>query len=124
MRRALGRLPLLGRLTSRAERSPNGDAAALRAPIDLDLAPLGPPVLLPTAIITQLLFDATEIVPKWAMPRAEPAPAMPPTVAKATKRPRKPKATVTAAAKPATAKPTAATTRSRSRTARSRPAEG
>ena len=110
MRRALGRLPLLGRLSARADRSPSGEAAAVRAPIDLDLAPLGPPVLLPTAIITQLLFDATEIVPRWAKPRAEPEQATPPTAPKPTKRPRKPKATETAAAKPANATP-----RSRSR---------
>ena len=110
MRRGFGRLPLLGRLSTRAARSPSGEGADVRAPIDLDLAPLGPPVLLPTAIISQLLFDATEIVPKWAMPRAEPGPATPPTVPKATKRPRKPKATETAAATQATANP-----RSRSR---------
>jgi hypothetical protein len=105
MRRALGRLPLLGRLSARAERSPSGDAAAVLTPLDLDLAPLGPPVLLPTAIITQLLFDATEIVPRWAKPRAEPQQATPPPAPKATRRPRKPKATEGAAAKQATAKP-------------------
>jgi hypothetical protein len=110
MRRGLGRLPLLGRLSARAERSPSGDADAVRGPIDLDLAPLGPPVLLPTAIISQLLFDATEIVPRWAKPRAEPEQATPPTAPKAAKRPRKPKATETAAAEKATATP-----RSRSR---------
>ena len=110
MRRALGRLPLLGRLSARAARSPGGESASVLAPIDLDLAPLGLPVLLPTAIITQLLFDATEIVPRWAKRRAEPEQATPPTVPKATKRARKPKASETAAVKQATATP-----RSRSR---------
>ena len=98
MPRSFGRLPFLGRRATRAESSPSDDAAANRAPIDLDLAPLGPPVLLPSAIVRQVLLDATELVPAWAMPRAEPKPAT-------TKRPRRSKATETPAAKPAAAKP-------------------
>lgn len=105
MPRGFGRLPLLGRLSTRAERSPSGEAAAVRAPIDLDLAPLGPPVLLPRAITRQVLLDATELVPTWAMPRAVPEQATPPTEPKATKGPRRPKATETAAAKQAIATP-------------------
>jgi len=89
----------------RAEPSPS-DGAAVRPPIDLELAPVGPPVLLPSAIFRQVLFEATEHIPTWAMPRAglgqmAPAPSEP----RATKRPRQPKATKTSAAKPATATP-------------------
>ena len=108
MRHGFGRLPFLGRLSARAERSPSSEAAAVRAPIDPDLAPLGPPVLLPRAIIRQVLFDGLQLVPIWAMPRAESAPATTPNETKATKRPRRPKATETSAAKPATAKPATA----------------
>ena len=104
----LGRLPFLGRLSTRAERSPGSETAAVRAPIDPDLAPVGPPVLLPNTIVRQVLIDATQLVPAWAMPRAEAAPATTSTETKATKRPRRPKATETAAAKPATAKPATA----------------
>ena len=105
MRRGFGRLPLLGRLSTRAERSASGEAAAVRAPVDLDLAPLGPPVLLPRAIIRQVLLDATELVPTWAMPRAKPEQATAPSEPKATKRPRRPKATDASAAKQATTTP-------------------
>jgi hypothetical protein len=105
MRHGFGRLPFLGRLSARAERSPSSEAAAVRAPIDPDLAPLGPPVLLPRAIIRQVLFDGLQLVPAWAMPRAESAPTTTPNETKATKRPRRPKATGTSAAKPAAAAP-------------------
>jgi hypothetical protein len=100
-----GRLPFLGRRSTRAESSPS-DGAAVRPPIDLELAPVGPPVLLPSAIFRQVLFEATELVPAWALPRAaagQPPPA--PNLPKATKRPRRTKATDTSAAKPTTAKP-------------------
>src|SRR6266550_6169881 len=112
MRRSFGRLPFLGRLSTRAERSPNGEPPAVRAPIDPELAPVGPPVLLPAAIVRQVLFDATELVPVWAMPRAEAGQATAPTEPKATKRPRRPKATGTSEAKPAAVTPR---TRSRKR---------
>jgi hypothetical protein len=122
MRHGFGRLPFLGRLSARAERSPSSEAAAVRAPIDPDLAPLGPPVLLPRAIIRQVLFDGLQLVPIWAMPRAESAPATTPNetkATKATKRPRRPKATGTSAAKLANetsaAKPATAAPRSRTR---------
>ena len=105
-----GRLPFLGRRLTRAESSPSAGAAAVRPPIDLELAPVGPPVLLPSAIFRQVLFEATELVPTWAKPRAEPGQAMPPIEAKATKPPRRPKAKEKSAAKPAIASP-----RSRSR---------
>ena len=105
MRRSFGRLPFLGRLSTLGERSPNSEAPAVRAPIDPDLAPVGPPVLLPAAIIRQVLFDATELVPVWAMPRPEPSLATTPNEPKATKHPRRAKATGTSAAKPATATP-------------------
>jgi hypothetical protein len=96
MPRSFGRLPFLGRRSKLAEPSLSDGAAANRAPIDLDLAPLGPPVLLPSAIVRQVLLDATELVPAWAMPRAEPKAT--------TKRAHRPKATGTPAATPA-AKP-------------------
>jgi hypothetical protein len=99
-----GRLPFLGRRSTRAEPSP-GDGAAVRPPIDLELAPVGPPVLLPSAIFRQVLFEATELVPTWAKPRAVAEQGTPPSVPKATKRPRPPKATKTSAAKPAIAAP-------------------
>jgi hypothetical protein len=105
MRHGFGRLPLLGRLSTRAERSPSTVPAAVRAPIDPDLAPLGPPVLLPRAIIRQVLFDGLQLVPTWAMPRVESGPATTPNEPKATKRPRRPKATGTSAAKPAAVTP-------------------
>src|SRR5258706_16378827 len=105
MRRSFGRLPFLGRLSTLGERSPNSEPAEVRAPIDPDLAPVGPPVLLPAAIIRQVLFDATELVPAWAMPRAEAGQATTPNEPKATKRPRRPKATETSAAKPAAVTP-------------------
>ena len=110
MRHGFGRLPFLGRLSTLGERSPNSEAPAVRAPVDPDLAPVGPPVLLPAAIVRQVLFDATELVPAWAMPRAEAGQATTPNKPKATKRPRRPKAIETSAAKPA-----AATPRSRTR---------
>jgi hypothetical protein len=105
MRRGFGRLPFFGHGSTRAEPSPSDEAAAVLAPIDLDLAPLGPPMLVPRAIFRQVLFDATELVPSWAMPRAEPGPVTPPTEPKATKRPSRPKATKTSAAKPVQATP-------------------
>ena len=97
MPRSFGRLPFLGRRSKLAEPSSSDEATANDAPIDLDLAPLGPPVLLPSAIVRQVLLDATELVPAWAMPRAEPKPT--------TKRARRPKATEAPPAKPATDKP-------------------
>jgi hypothetical protein len=119
MRRSFGRLPFLGRLSTRAERSLSTVPAAIRAPIDPDLAPLGPPVLLPRAIIRQVLFDGLQLVPTWAMPRAESVPATPPNKPKATTRPRRAKATGTSAAKApnetSAAKPVTAAPRSRTR---------
>jgi hypothetical protein len=112
MRRSLGRLPFLGRLSTLGERSQNSVAPAVRAPIDPDLAPVGPPVLLPAVIIRQVLFHATELVPAWAMPRAEAGQPTAPNKPKATKRPRRPKATETSAAKPAAATPRSRTRKS------------
>jgi hypothetical protein len=105
MRRNLGRLPFLGRLATRAERAPSGVAAMVRPPIDPDLAPIGPPVLLPAAIVSQVLFDATELVPVWAKPRAEAVQATTPTEPKAPKRARRQTATKAAAPKPAAPMP-------------------
>ena len=112
MRRGFGRLTFLVRLSTLGERSPNTVAPAVRAPIDPDLAPVGPPVLLPAAIVRQVLFDATELVPVWAMPRAEAGKATTPNKPKATKRPRRPKAIETSAAKPAAATPRSRTRKS------------
>ena len=105
MPRSLGRLPFFGRHSARAEQSTSSDAASFRRPIDPDLAPIGPPVLLPAAIVRQVLFDATELVPAWAKPRPEAVPATTPNEPKATKRPRRPKSTATPAAKPTSATP-------------------
>jgi hypothetical protein len=45
------------------------------------MAPLGPPpVLLPATIIRQVLFEAAELVPEWARPRAAPVAPPPPTI--------------------------------------------
>ena len=85
-------------------RSPGSETAAVRAPIDPDLAPVGPPVLLPNTIVRQVLIDATQLVPAWAMPRVEAGQVTTLNEPKPTKRPRRPKATETSAAKPATAK--------------------
>src|SRR5829696_835948 len=104
MPRGFERLPILRRLITRVEPLPSGDAAAARAPIDPDLAPLGPPVLLPSAIIRQVLFDATDFVPAWATPRAASAKAAPANEPKTTKRPRRQRATETSAAKSVNAK--------------------
>jgi hypothetical protein len=101
----LGRLPFLGRRSTRAESSPGDGAAAGPRPIDLELAPVGPPVLLPSAIFRQVLFEATELVPTWAMPRAQPKQVTTPNEPKATKAPRRPRATKTSVAKPPIAKP-------------------
>jgi hypothetical protein len=115
MRPNLGRLPFLGRLSTRAERASSGVAALVRPPIDPDLAPIGPPVLLPAAIVSQVLFDGTELVPAWAKPRAEAVQATTPNEPKGMKRPRRPKATATPAPKPVAAKPAAARPRTRTR---------
>ena len=112
MRRGFGRLPFLGRHLTRGEPPPSDDAAAVRPPIDPDLAPIGPPVLVPRLIVRQVLVDATEFVPTWAMPRPEPPQAAPPNEAKATKRPRRPKATGTSGATPAPATPRSRTRKS------------
>ena len=70
MPRGLGRLPFLHRRGA-ARNGGDGDAAAAPArPLDPDSAPVGPPLLLPTAIIRQILFEATELTPAWALPRA------------------------------------------------------
>lgn len=67
MPRGLGRLPFLPR---RSRRSDLGQATLVASrPIDPDLAPVGPPVLLPAAIIRQVLYEATELTPAWALPR-------------------------------------------------------
>jgi hypothetical protein len=119
MPRGFGRLPFLGRRSAHADRS-DGNAPAVRAPIDPDAAPIGPPILMPAAIIRQVLFDSTELIPVWARPRPAFEPAL--AAANATapvgadaavgaaapatpKRPRKPKATGAGAAK----KPAAST---------------
>ena len=112
MRRGLGRMPFLGRFSTRAERLTSSEPPAVRGPIDPDLAPVGPPVLLPSTIVRQVLFDATEFVPAWALPRAEATPATTANEPKPIKRPRRPKATETSAAKPATATPRSRTRKS------------
>jgi hypothetical protein len=81
MANALGRLLRLGRDRSTRARPPDGDTAVdgSELAVDgdesaLDDDRLGPPVLLPAAIFTQVLVDATESEPDWARPRSAPAP--------------------------------------------------
>jgi hypothetical protein len=81
MANALGRLLRLGRDRSTRARPPDGDTAVdgSELAVDgdesaLDDDHLGPPMLLPAAIFTQVLVDATESEPDWARPRSAPAP--------------------------------------------------
>jgi hypothetical protein len=67
MPRGLGRLSFLPR---RRRDATERVAPAPARPIDPDAAPVGPPLLLPAAIIRQILFEATELTPAWALPRA------------------------------------------------------
>jgi len=67
MPRGLGRLPFLPR---RRHDATEVVGPAPSRPIDPDAAPVGPPLLLPAAIIRQILFEATELTPAWALPRA------------------------------------------------------
>jgi hypothetical protein len=60
-------------------------------------------VLLPSTIVRQVPFDATEFVPAWALLRADAGPTTTVIEPKAIKRPRRTKATETSTAKPATA---------------------
>jgi hypothetical protein len=83
MPRGFGRLPFLARRGLTADRAP-GKAHGGEAPIDVDDAPVGPPVLLPAMIHRMILVDATELTPVWARPRAggaqtaEPPPSLAP----------------------------------------------
>jgi hypothetical protein len=76
MPRGIGRLPFLARRGAAADRSTSDAPAVDDAGIDLDDAPVGPPVLLPAMIVRQVLFAATEVTPVWATPRAQPEPAV------------------------------------------------
>ena len=69
MPRGLGRLPFLHHRGAGRDAVARVDALPPR-PIDLDDQPVGPPRLLPSAIIRQILFEATELTPGWALPRA------------------------------------------------------
>jgi hypothetical protein len=69
MPRGFGRLPFLTRRGASADRSPSDTPAVDGAGIDIDDAPVGPPVLLPAMIYRQPLIDATEVTPVWARPR-------------------------------------------------------
>ena len=70
----LGRLPFLTRRSTSSDGGAGDYPAAAKAPADPDVAPVGPPVLLPATIVRQLLFDATELTPIWARPRPDPEP--------------------------------------------------
>ena len=67
--------PRLGRLLSRlpsSRRAPAAEPAASSAPEpigSLDDREVGLPILRPAAIIRQVLFEATEFTPAWALPR-------------------------------------------------------
>jgi hypothetical protein len=67
MVRKLGRLPFLRRQRVSA---PSDEPAVDFAPVDPDSAPLGPPILLPATIFSQVLVHGTELTPVWARPRA------------------------------------------------------
>jgi hypothetical protein len=123
MPRGFGRLHL-PRRRARPDQVADDDGAVQTALFDPDDAPIGPPVLLPAAIIQELLFDAVDYTPVWARPRpvaeaaaAEPAAGEPAATApaaatdepKPTKRPRRPKANETSTA----SKPRATSTRTR-----------
>jgi hypothetical protein len=72
--------------------------------VDPDVAPVGPPVLLPATIVSQVLFDATEITPVWARPRPGPVsvavPAQPSIPVEPAPRKRTRRASTSGAAKP------------------------
>jgi hypothetical protein len=92
MPRGLGRLPVLLRRGS--GRDADVDVPPPPRPVDPDAEPVGPPLLLPAAIIRQILFEATELTPAWALPRVTTTAAIvaaPPPVAEAkpAKRPRR-----------------------------------
>jgi hypothetical protein len=76
MTRGFGRIPFLMRRSSPGA-TPGTEPAPIRRPSDPDTVPVGPPVLLPTSNVRQVLFDAHEIPPVWARPRLAPEPAAP-----------------------------------------------
>jgi hypothetical protein len=88
---------------------------------DPDAEPIGPPILMPAAILRQVLFDATELTPAWAL--ARPAPAVAAVDPAPPQRARRAKAS-SAAPKKAVSKPKA-TAAAPARTRRRRsPGEG
>lgn len=92
MPRGLGRLPFLHRRGS--GRAADVDVPPPPRPVDPDAEPVGPPLLLPAAIIRQILFEATELTPAWALPRVTTTAAIvaaPPPIPEAepVKRPRR-----------------------------------
>jgi hypothetical protein len=72
MPRGFGRLPFLTRRASTSDRRASEQPTMAAASVDPDRAPVGPPVLLPASIVSQVLFDATELTPVWARPRPDP----------------------------------------------------
>jgi hypothetical protein len=99
MPRGLGRPSFLHRRRGAGSGRDDAAAAAPARPLDPDSAPVGPPLLLPTAIIRQILFEATELTPAWALPRATTPAAIvaPPSVpeAKPVQRTRRSRASTT-----------------------------
>jgi hypothetical protein len=69
MPRGFGRLPFLGRRSAGTDASAGLVPAAPRRTLDPDAAPVGPPILMPAAIIRQVLFDSIELTPVWAVRR-------------------------------------------------------
>ena len=113
MAKALG--GLMNRLARRRVRQEASQADEPPVALDTTASEDAPlelhPVLMPAAIIRQLLFDATEFTPAWARPRQAPvldaAPVTPTDEQKPAKRARRPKPTTS----PATSRPRARASR-------------
>src|SRR5258706_16301003 len=74
MPRGFGRFPFLTRRSTSSDREASAHPPMARRLADPDAAPVGPPVLLPATITSQVLFDATELTPVWGRPGPDPEP--------------------------------------------------
>jgi hypothetical protein len=86
-----GLLRRIGRGDSKEESSKAKAPAVDAGEMALDDKPVGPPILMPAAIFSQPLVNATEITPAWLRPRPAPAPVVPAADTKAAKRSSRPK---------------------------------
>ena len=80
MPRGFGRLPFLTRRSTLSDPGAGGHPPMPARSVDPDVAPVGPPVLLPATIVSQVLVDATEITQVWARPRPEPGSVVVPAI--------------------------------------------